>query len=102
MLSRYAAASSFTTIWADSKQDKKGIERNIENEARYAKALYIWTDCDREGEHIGSEIRGVALRANARLEVKRAKFSNIERAYDPAMSISLRRADVDQPCNSSS
>lgn len=42
--------------------------------------MYIWTDCDREGEHIGSEIKDVAIKAKPNLEVKRAKFSNIERA----------------------
>jgi DNA topoisomerase III len=61
-------------------QDKKAIARNIEAQARSARALFIWTDCDREGEHIGSEVRAAALKGNSRLEVKRAKFSNIERA----------------------
>ena len=49
-------------------------------QARYAKALFIWTDCDREGEHIGSEVRQAALEGNPRLQVKRARFSNTERA----------------------
>ena len=49
-------------------------------QARYAKALFIWTDCDREGEHIGSEVRQAALKGNQRLQVKRARFSNTERA----------------------
>lgn len=48
--------------------------------ARGAKALFIWTDCDREGEHIGGEVRAAALEGNRGLEVKRARFSNIERA----------------------
>ena len=67
------------------EKDKKAIAQNIERQARYAKALFIWTDCDREGEHIGSEIRTVALSANARLgtpgSVVRARFSNIERQH---------------------
>lgn len=58
------------------------MAKNIEKEARGAKYLYIWTDCDREGEHIGTEIRDIALKVNSRLEVKRAKFSNIERGYE--------------------
>ncbi|KAI9824145.1 MAG: DNA topoisomerase [Phylliscum demangeonii] len=62
-------------------EEKKSIAQNIESQARYAKALFIWTDCDREGEHIGTEIRQVAWKGNARLEVKRARFSNIERAH---------------------
>lgn len=64
---------------------KKGIAKNIEQEARQAHALFIWTDCDREGEYIGTEIRAVALSANARLsqpgKVVRARFSNIERQH---------------------
>ena len=62
-------------------QEKEVISKNIESQAKYAKVLYIWTDCDREGEHIGGEVRAAALKGNPRLQVKRAKFSNIERAY---------------------
>lgn len=61
-------------------QDKKDVAKNIEEQARYCKALFIWTDCDREGEHIGGEIRASAMKGNPRIQVKRAQFSNIERA----------------------
>ena len=64
----------------DRLKDKKAIADNITKQARYAKALFIWTDCDREGEHIGSEVRQAALEGNSRLQVKRARFSNTERA----------------------
>lgn len=37
----------------------------------------IWTDCDREGEHIGSEIVAVCRRSNPNIIVKRARFSAI-------------------------
>lgn len=49
-------------------------------QARYNKYLVIWTDCDREGEHIGTEVRTQALGGNQRIIVKRAKFNNTERA----------------------
>ncbi|CAK4032609.1 DNA topoisomerase [Lecanosticta acicola] len=64
-------------------ENSGGIARNIENKARWASVLYIWTDCDREGEHIGTEIREIALRGNNRLrgQTVRARFSNIERAH---------------------
>ncbi|KAJ5789651.1 uncharacterized protein N7518_006662 [Penicillium psychrosexuale] len=62
-------------------KDKLPIADNIRNQAKYSKALFIWTDCDREGEHIGSEVRNQAKAGNARIEVKRAKFSNTERAH---------------------
>ncbi|MCJ1366569.1 DNA topoisomerase [Acarospora aff. strigata] len=61
--------------------DKASIAENIKQQARYAKALFIWTDCDREGEHIGAEVRQQAFKGNSRLEVKRARFSNTERAH---------------------
>lgn len=61
-------------------QGMKIISKNIEEQARWADALCIWTDCDREGEHIGSEIREAARKGNRSLEIKRARFSNIERA----------------------
>ncbi|KAK8035971.1 DNA topoisomerase [Apiospora marii] len=66
------------TVIAD---DKKDIAQNIETQARYSQGLCIWTDCDREGEHIGHEIREAARKGNAALTVKRARFSNIERAH---------------------
>lgn len=50
-------------------------------QARYAQALFIWTDCDREGEHIGTEVRRQAKMGNSRIQVKRAMFSNTEKAY---------------------
>ena len=59
----------------------KVIAANITQNARYSKALFIWTDCDREGEHIGTEVRKAALQGNSRIEVKRARFSNTERAH---------------------
>ena len=54
-----------------------GIERNLLNEARRAQELMIWTDCDREGEHIGSEVMGVCRKANRNIRVTRARFSAI-------------------------
>ncbi|EYE98103.1 DNA topoisomerase 3 [Aspergillus ruber CBS 135680] len=61
--------------------DKKAVARNIEEQAARSRALFIWTDCDREGEHIGTEVRKEARRGNARILVKRARFSNTERAH---------------------
>lgn len=54
-----------------------GIERNLLNEARRADELMIWTDCDREGEHIGSEIANVCRKAKPNIRVTRARFSAI-------------------------
>ncbi|RKF58473.1 DNA topoisomerase 3 [Golovinomyces cichoracearum] len=60
---------------------KKSIATNITQNSRGAKALFIWTDCDREGEHIGGEVRAEALKGNPNLLIWRARFSNIERAH---------------------
>jgi DNA topoisomerase-3 len=73
-----STSSSF--ISTKAAQDKKVVASNIEAQARYADILFIWTDCDREGEHIGTEIRDIALKANPNMQVWRARFSNIERA----------------------
>ena len=63
-------------------QGSKGIYDNIVKESIYARGLFIWTDCDREGEHIGYEIERAAKKGNANIQVKRARFNNLERAYD--------------------
>ncbi|KAF8543925.1 DNA topoisomerase III [Trichophaea hybrida] len=74
-------------------KERKDIADNISAQARHARALFIWTDCDREGEYIGTEVRDIALRANPNLEVKRAKFSNIERAH--ILRAAQRPVDLD-------
>ena len=67
------------------EDSKKPIARNIETQARYSQILYIWTDCDREGENIGTEIRDIAVKAKPMLgqhgKTVRARFSNIERNH---------------------
>ncbi len=60
-----------------AQQQSKSIATNLRAEAARASLLMIWTDCDREGEHIGSEIVDVCRAANRGIIVKRAKFSAI-------------------------
>lgn len=57
--------------------ESKSIERNLLSEARGCDTLMIWTDCDREGEHIGSEIAQICRKARPNITVKRARFSAI-------------------------
>lgn len=52
-------------------------QNNLLREAATADLLIIWTDCDREGEHIGSEVAAVCRRAKPGIRVKRARFSAI-------------------------
>ena len=61
--------------------DKKSIAKNIQDQARYAGTLFIWTDCDREGEHIGMEVVNEARKGNPNIIIKRARFSNTERGH---------------------
>lgn len=77
-------------------QDKTAIAKNIEQQARNSQALFIWTDCDREGEHIGGEIRSSAQKGNPGICVKRAQFSNIERAHILNAAKNLRDLDDKQ------
>ncbi|CAO1630500.1 unnamed protein product [Parajaminaea phylloscopi] len=58
-------------------KDAEQIAQNLRLEARHSHTLIIWTDCDREGEHIGAEVIKECKKANARLNVKRARFSAI-------------------------
>ena len=57
------------------------IKKNLHNEAKRSDMLMIWTDCDREGEHIGKEIVTVCRRAKPNIIVKRARFSAIIPQY---------------------
>ncbi|KAL7938971.1 DNA topoisomerase [Trichoderma chlorosporum] len=87
--------SLFTApIVTNVHDDKKDIAKNIADQAKYARLLVIWTDCDREGEHIGQEIVDAAKKGNAGIQVKRAKFSNVERAH--VLSAARRLVDLDE------
>ncbi|WRT64790.1 uncharacterized protein IL334_001724 [Kwoniella shivajii] len=80
-------------------KDLKKVEQNLQSEARHANLLMIWTDCDREGEHIGSEVASVCRRVNQNLIVKRARFSaiiaaQIHQAARQANDLDVRQADA--------
>lgn len=63
---------------------QKDVSANIAAEARNLDFLFIWTDCDREGEYIGYEILQCAQKGNPRLDlahVWRSKFSHLERSH---------------------
>ncbi|KAK9464761.1 DNA topoisomerase [Lipomyces arxii] len=73
--------------------DKKNVAKNIKNEARRAQGLMIWTDCDREGEHIGMEVVKIAKEGNSRIVVKRARFNNLEQDHVKKAAQSLNEID---------
>ena len=53
------------------------IERTLHREARRCNTLIIWTDGDREGEHIGFEIIKACQHVKPNIRLYRAKFSEI-------------------------
>ncbi|UZJ55209.1 hypothetical protein CBS101457_004529 [Exobasidium rhododendri] len=80
-------------------KDCKQVAQNLKDEARRADVLMIWTDCDREGEHIGTEVVKVCRQVNPRIEVKRAKFSaiianQIHRAAQNPVELDWRAAEA--------
>lgn len=68
----------FTAPIEKKVQEKMdNIRKTLEREVRRCQALIIWTDCDREGENIGFEIIEVCKAIKPRIEVHRARFSEI-------------------------
>ena len=74
--------------------DMQGVKRTLEKEARYCHKLVIWTDCDREGENIGYEIIELCKSINPRLDVYRAKFSEMTPAAIHRAVNNLSRPDI--------
>ncbi|XP_022774853.1 DNA topoisomerase 3-alpha isoform X2 [Durio zibethinus] len=67
-------------------EDKVGIKRTLEEEARRCQWLVLWLDCDREGENITFEVIDVCRAVNPHLTIRRARFSAlIEREIHHAM-----------------
>ncbi|KAI9005485.1 DNA topoisomerase [Phycomyces nitens] len=77
-------------------EDYSGIEKNLKTLARSASVVYIWTDCDREGEAIGGEVADVCLSVNSRLEIWRARFSAMQPAAIQRAAQSPSRLDQRQ------
>ncbi|GAC93441.1 hypothetical protein PHSY_001006 [Pseudozyma hubeiensis SY62] len=79
--------------------DAKAIGTNLRMEARNADAVMIWTDCDREGEHIGSEIVTEVRKVRPNIRVMRARFSaiidsQIHAACQNTVDLDWRAADA--------
>ncbi|XP_038064080.1 DNA topoisomerase 3-alpha-like [Patiria miniata] len=64
-------------VFKGCPENFKDIKRTLEREARQHDVLIIWTDGDREGENIGCEIVDVCKAVKPRLDVYRARFSEI-------------------------
>ncbi|CDU22640.1 related to DNA topoisomerase III alpha [Sporisorium scitamineum] len=86
-------------IITDLSDDAKQIGTNLRMEARNADAVMIWTDCDREGEHIGSEIVTEVRKVRRNIRVMRARFSaiidsQIHAACQNTVDLDWRAADA--------
>ena len=57
------------------KEELEAVAKNLDVAAKRANCLVLWLDCDREGENICFEVVQVAMRANPRLQIFRARFS---------------------------
>ena len=76
------------------EDDMKNVHDNLQKIARASKVLVLWTDCDREGEHIGWEIQNVCRQVNRNLVVKRAQFSCCTRGEVHKALRSLREINM--------
>lgn len=85
-----------TPVVKSTPEANRGIVRNLEEQARSADWLVIWTDCDREGEHIGSEIVQICQRVNHRLQVYRARYSAVTQSELRRAMAQLQRLDQRQ------
>ncbi|RKO99126.1 hypothetical protein CXG81DRAFT_30289 [Caulochytrium protostelioides] len=79
------------------RADMDALARNLRSEARHADVLFIWTDCDREGENIGWEVAEVCRTARPAIQVRRARFSVVQapevlRAWAQPVDLDLRQA----------
>lgn len=73
------------------------VASNIRSESRSSQKLFIWTDNDREGEHIGFEVAEVARMGNSNLtteNIHRAVFNNIEASHIRQAARSSRPLDM--------
>lgn len=83
-------------ITCEVMPENKKVASNIENLARKVNTLYIWTDCDREGEHIGGEIDGIAKKVNPSIDTYRANFNNTEQSHMVNSFNNPQRLDFNQ------
>lgn len=53
------------------------LAQNIRNQIRTADILFIWTDCDREGEAIGGDLEDLCRGVKPNITTWRARFSSM-------------------------
>lgn len=58
-------------------KDKVDLEKQLQDETARANAVFLWLDCDREGEAIAFEVIKVIQQIKPRIPIKRARFSAV-------------------------
>ena len=58
-------------------EDKLNVIKNLKSLSKNATDLFLWLDCDREGEAIAYEVINICLAVNSNLVLHRAKFSSV-------------------------
>ena len=79
---------------------KSNIARTNHGNNNKCQGVILWLDCDMEGEAIADEVRQICLSVNARLIIKRARFSStsiqeIKRALDSVDNCVVNENQVD-------
>ena len=66
-------------IFSRINQDKKNIKKNLESLIKKTTDLFLWLDCDREGEAIAYEVIDICINKNRNIKIHRAKFSSADK-----------------------
>lgn len=79
--------------------EHKTVAENIKRLVEKAEMVIIWTDCDREGENIASQIENTIKYKNSKIIIKRARFSAISKneiyhALNNLVDINYKEADA--------
>ena len=61
-------------------ESSKQLAENIKQQVLRADVLFIWTDCDREGEAIGGDLADFCRAIKPSIPVWRARFSAMQPA----------------------
>jgi DNA topoisomerase III len=88
-----------TAIVSAVAHDKEGLASLLKAQSRRATVLFLWLDCDSEGEKIAADVRDVCVEANRSITVKRARFSamtrtDLMRALDAPVDLDQRVIDM--------
>lgn len=69
-----------TPVVKHVNENLKPIADNIKSQVRSADVLFIWTDCDREGEAIGGDVADLCRSIKPNIQIWRARFSSMQPA----------------------